>query len=45
VNFTGEGEVLPGNAPEAAPVTAPERIRKEAAKTPKKKITAAVRKW
>ena len=44
VNFTGEGEVLPGNAPEAAPVIAPERIPKEAAKAPKKKIKAAARK-
>ena len=37
VNFTGEREMLPGNAPEAAPVIAPERIPKEAAKAPKKK--------
>ena len=44
VNFTGEREVLPGNAPEAAPVIAPERIPKEAAKAPKKKIKAAARK-
>ena len=44
VNFTGEGEVLPGNAPAAAPVIAPERIPKEAAKAPKKKIKAAARK-
>jgi hypothetical protein len=43
VNFTGEGEVLPGNAPEAAPVIAPERIPKEAAKAPKK-VKAAARK-
>ena len=32
VNFTGEGEVLPGNAPEAAPLIAPKKIPKEAAK-------------
>jgi hypothetical protein len=44
VNFTGEGEALPGNAPEAAPVIAPERIPKEAAKAPKKKVKAAARK-
>jgi hypothetical protein len=44
VNFTGEGEVLPGNAPEAAPVIAPKKIPKEAAKAPKKKIKAAARK-
>ena len=44
VNFTGEREVLPGNAPEAAPEIAPERIPKEAAKAPKKKIKAAARK-
>jgi hypothetical protein len=45
VNFTGEGEVLPGNAPEAAaPVIAPERIPKGAAKAPEKKIKAAARK-
>ena len=45
VNFTGEGEVLPGNAPEAAPVIAPEKIPKEAAKAPKKKkIKATARK-
>ena len=44
VNFTGEREMLPGNAPEAAPVIAPERIPKEAAKAPKKKIKAAARK-
>ena len=41
VNFTGEREVLPGNAPAAAPVIAPERIPKEAAKAPKKKTKAA----
>ena len=44
VNFTGEREVLPGNALEAAPAIAPERIPKEAAKAPKKKIKAAARK-
>ena len=44
VNFTGEGEVLPGKAPEAAPVIAPEKIPKQAAKAPKKKIKAAARK-
>jgi hypothetical protein len=40
VNFTGKGEVLLGKAP-AAPVIAPEKIPKEAAKAPKKKIKAA----
>ena len=44
VNFTGEGEELSGNAPAAAPVIAPERIPKEAAKAPKKKVKAAARK-
>jgi uncharacterized protein len=44
VKFTGEGEVLPGNAPEAAPVIAPKRIPKKVAKAPKKKIKAAARK-
>jgi hypothetical protein len=44
VNFTGGGEVLPGNAPEAAPVIAPEKIPKEAAKAPKKKIKATTSK-
>jgi len=43
-SFPGEGEVLPGNAPEAAPVIAPKKIPKEAAKAPKKKIKAAARK-
>ena len=32
VNFTGEREVLPGNALEAAPLIAPKKIPKEAAK-------------
>ena len=44
VNFTGEGEVLPGNAPEAARLIPPEKIPKEAAKAPRKKIKAAARK-
>jgi hypothetical protein len=44
VNFTGEGEVLPRNEPEAASVIAPKKIPKEAAKAPKKKIKAAARK-
>jgi hypothetical protein len=44
VNFTGEGEVLPGNAPEAAPVIAPKKVPKKAAKVPQKKIKAAARK-
>jgi hypothetical protein len=44
VNFTGEGEVLPGNAREAAPMIAPENAPKEAAKAPKKNIIAAARK-
>jgi hypothetical protein len=44
VNLTGEREVLPSNAPEAAPVITPKRIPKEAAKAPKKKIKAAARK-
>ena len=44
VNFPGEGEVSPGNAPEAAPVIAPEKIPKEAGKAPKKKIKATARK-
>jgi len=44
VNFTREAEVLPGNAPEPAPVIAPEKIPKGAAKAPKKKIKATARK-
>ena len=43
-NFPSEGEVLPGNVPEAPPVIAPKKIPKEAAKAPKKKIKAAARK-
>jgi hypothetical protein len=43
-NFTAEGEVSPANAPEAAPVITPERIPKEAAKAPRKKINSAARK-
>ena len=44
VNFPGEGEVAPGNAPDAAPVIAPVKIPKEARKAPKKKIKATARK-
>ena len=44
VNFTGQGEVLPGNAPEATRLIPPEEIPKQAAKAPRKKIKATARK-
>ena len=44
VNFTGQGEVPYVNAPEAAPVIPPEKIPKQAAKAPRKKIKATARK-
>jgi hypothetical protein len=44
VNFTGQGEVLPGNAPEATRLIPPEEIPKQAAKAPRKKINAVARK-
>jgi hypothetical protein len=43
VNFTGEGEVLLGYAPEARLIP-PAEIPRPAAKTPRKKIKAATRK-
>ena len=44
VNFTGEREVLPGKASDAAHVIALEKIPKQAAKRPKKKIKEVARK-
>jgi hypothetical protein len=40
VNFTGEGDVLPGNAPEAAP-----RRESQGGRQDTKEEKAAVRKW
>ena len=44
VNFTGQGEVPYVNAPEATRVIPPEKIPKQAAKAPRKKIKATARK-
>jgi hypothetical protein len=43
-NFTGQGEVLYVNAPEATRVIPPENIPKQAAQASKKKINATARK-